>query len=254
MMSAIKDNNMWSLTEICAKLYTVKGKLIYSHPPSTYDQLSNSDGTTTLNTYVVPVRETSAGQIDDDLCIERLISDLTGTKCIHCIDEIIGHREIEISDPDSSSTTLAQIFAVRWLKYPQHDSWHHLEDLDPVAVDEYRRSQGVAARALEIGASLLPDNAGDGHDGVSEASLEQALAAFKPSLKPAALGQAIAAAATPTSSPRSTASADSTGSSSTASTDSSPKEKCEIDFIVDSTVGDRRHRAVPRQMEGIRVQ
>ena len=83
MMSAIRDNNMWSLTEICAKLYTVKGKLIYSHPPSTYDQLSNSDGTTTLNTYVVPVRETSTGQIDDDLCIERLISDLTGTKCMH---------------------------------------------------------------------------------------------------------------------------------------------------------------------------
>ena len=121
MMSVIKDNNMWSLTEICAKLYTVKGKLLYSHPPSTYDQLSNSDGTTTLNTYVVPVRETSTDQIDDDLCIERLISDLTGTKCIHCIDEIIGHRDIEISDPDSASTTLAQIFAVRWLKYLQHD-------------------------------------------------------------------------------------------------------------------------------------
>ena len=145
MMSAIKANNMWSLTDVCAKLYTVQGKLSYSHPPSTYDQFSNSDGTTTLNTYVVPVRETSTGQIDDDLCVERLISDLTGTTCIHRIDQIMGHREIEISDPDSSSTTLAQIYAVRWLNYPQHDSWHHLEDLDHVAVDEYHRSQGVAA-------------------------------------------------------------------------------------------------------------
>ena len=156
MMREIMGNGMSSLTDICGRLYTVKGKLAYSHPPSTYDQTSNPDGTTTLHTYVVPMRETSANQIDGDLCIERLISDLTGTRCMHTVEEIIGHRDIKITDPDSGNTTCAQIYAVKWLKYPGHDSWHHREDLDPVTVDEYCRSQGIAAQALKIEASLQP--------------------------------------------------------------------------------------------------
>ena len=140
MMREIAGKSMPSLTNICGKLHTVKGKPAYSHPPSTYDKIHNSDGTTVLHTYVVPVRDTGADQIDGDLCIERLISNLTGTRCMHTIDEIIGHCDIKISDPDNGNTTRAQIFAVKWLKYPGHDSWHPREDLDPVAVDEYCRS------------------------------------------------------------------------------------------------------------------
>ena len=179
MMHKIAVKGMPSLTGTCGKLRTVKGKLAYSYPPATYGMIHRTDGATVLHTYSVPVRSAGilAGQIDGNLCIERLISDLTGTQCMYTIEKIIGHREIELTDPDTKATMSTQIFAVKWLMYPGHDSWYPREDLDPDAVAKYCRTQGIVAQALQIEASLP---AGDGHAAHSkhtEASLKQALAA-----------------------------------------------------------------------------